>query len=113
MNQILASSIQQLINTKLQEINRIFILTKKFSGSFDDHVSKLYQMINSLLESDEQHLLNEPFLDDQSKGFGSHFFGGENKNKFSEAEEKLFHSAPLDQVPLSDDPMNFMQMIKE
>lgn len=114
MNQILTQNIQNTINSQLQEINRIFILTKKFSGSFDDHVSKLYLMINSLLENDELNILDENFLEQQYKPFGSHNnFLGDNKNKFSEAEEKLFQSSPLDQLPNAEDPMNFMQVIKE
>lgn len=65
MNQILTPNLQSTINKRLQEINRIFILTKKFSGSFDDHVSKLFQMVHSLLDSEEPNLSEENFLGTQ------------------------------------------------
>ena len=74
---------QNSINTKLQEINRIFVLTKKFSLNFDDHVQKLYLMINSLLENDEQNILDDNFLENDMKAVSS------QNNLFSDIKYKF------------------------
>ena len=50
------------IQEKLQEINNIFVLTKDFSTRFDSHMGKIYKMIGSLLEQEEQL---DPWLENQ------------------------------------------------
>lgn len=70
-------------------------------------------MINSLIENDNQALLDAQSNEDQFKLFGSHQFTEDNINKFTKAEEELLRSFPLDKGTPSEDPMDFMQVIKQ
>ena len=52
-------SMRDTFNEKLNEMDKIFYLTKKFSDNFDKHIRRLHKLIISLLENNEDNVLDD------------------------------------------------------